>query len=163
MNLSRLTGLKNNRNLGSFLGSYKIILHCRYCKQRRNCYMVLINSSVGENEYVDTFTVMSVSFNKKTVDCFLHRCILIIYYRKNCNLKAFLLHILNLEQIRIGKNRIVDSKYLTVSCCLFKNISVRSKIHCCRCDNLLSESINRRIRNLCKKLLKIVKQRNSLS
>ena len=46
---------------------------------------------------------------------------------------------------------------------ILKDISISSQIHCSRCNYLLSKCIDRRIRNLCKELFKIIKQRNRLS
>ena len=96
MYLSWLGRLNDQCHTRSFLGSYQVLLHCRYRQQRRNRYMVLIHATVGKNDDVDTLTVCTVNLYIQTVNGTFQTGILIINDWNDFYLKALTLHVLDL-------------------------------------------------------------------
>ena len=163
MYLSWLTWLKNKRKWCSLLCLYKILLQCRNCKQWRDCNMVLIHTSVWEDDHISSVPVCTVSFYIKSVYCFLKTCILIIYNRNDFYLKPISLDVFDLHKVSVCKDRVVYLKNAAVFRFFLKYVACITDVKCCRCYNFLTDRINRRICNLCKTLFKVVKQRLSVS
>ena len=121
--------------------------------------MVLIHATIGENQDVCSVTVCTVCLYKQTVNGFLQTCVFIINNRNNSNFEAFFFHMFDFQKVCICQNRIFDLQYLTVFRLFLQNVSIFTNINCCGCDNLLTDSIDWRVCNLCKQLFEIVKQR----
>lgn len=131
----------------------------RYSQQRRDSKVVLVNASVGEDKNVRTLAERLVSLDIKSVYGLFKPCVLIIKYRDNGYLKAWDVHILDLEDIRRCKDRIVYLHNLAIFRLLFKNVSVLAYINSSRCNDLFSDSVDRRICYLRKELLEVIEQR----
>ncbi len=121
--------------------------------------MVLIYAPVGKHQDIRPVLVRFIHLHKKPVDGAFQRCALIICNRHDRHLKAVFFHLLNLQHVCVGEDRVIDFQHLAVFRLFLQNISVLPHIDRRTCDNLLPDGINRRISNLCEKLLKIVKQR----
>ncbi|CCY32556.1 unknown [Ruminococcus sp. CAG:60] len=68
------------------------------------------------------------------------------------------MHFLNLEHIRIGKNRVIDLQYLAVLRNLLQKVSVFSNVNAGAGYDFLTDGIDWRVGYLCKKLFKVVKK-----
>ena len=121
--------------------------------------MILINSSVGENQYIGTILVRLIHLHKQPVNGSVQTGAFIIRDRHHCYLEAVHLHVFDLQHICIGQNRIVNLQYLAVFRLLLQQVSVFSHIYGGAGDNFFTNSVNRRICHLCKQLFEIVKQR----
>ena len=62
---------------------------------------------VRENNY-SLNGLMGVNFYKKTVNCTVKRCTLIIGNRNNSHFKSFYIHVFDFQHICVGQNRVVD-------------------------------------------------------
>ena len=63
--------------------------------------MILINSTVRENQDVCAISVCTVGFHKQTIDCFFKACILIVNNRDHFYFKSRYFHGFDLHQIRV--------------------------------------------------------------
>ena len=63
------------------------------------------------------------------------------------------------QKVCICQDWIFDFQYLTVFRLFLQDVSIFTNIYCCRCDNLLTDSIDWWICYLRKQLFEIVKQR----
>ena len=159
MNLSGLAGLQNQCHSGPLLCAHKVLVQRRNRKQRRDRHMVLVHTPVGEDQHIDTIAVCTVHLYKESVDRPLKAGILIIGNGNDLHLEALRLHILDLQQIRVGQDRIVDPEHITVLRCLLQDIALGPDIDGCRCDNLLADRVDGRVRYLRKELLEIMEER----
>ena len=157
MNLSWFSGFQNDCKGSAFFRFYKMLMYCGNSQQWRNRHMIFVYSTVWKYKDVCTITICFINFNKKTIDCSLKLCTLIIKGRNNCNFKAFVIHGFDLEHICICKDRMHDLQYMTVLWLLYKKVSVFTNIHTGRGYDFLTDSIDRRVGYLCKKLFKIIK------
>ena len=121
--------------------------------------MVLIHAPVGEDQHIDAVSVSAVHLYKESVDCPLKARVLIIGNGNDLHLEALRLHILDLQQIRVRQDRIVDPEHITVLRGLLQDISLGSDIDGRRCDDLLTDRVDGRVRYLRKELLEIMDQR----
>ena len=159
MNLTWFPTFQDHGYCCSLLGLDQMLLHSGNSQQRRDCNMVLIHTSVGENQNVGTVTVGTVCLNKQTVNGFLQTCVFIINDRNNANFESFFFHMLDFQKVCICQDRIFNFQYLTVFRLFFQNISILTDVNRCRCNNFLTDSIDWRVCNLCKQLFEVIKQR----
>ena len=122
--------------------------------------MVLVHAPVGEDKNVRAVAIRSVAIYKEPVKRLFERSIFIIEQRYCLRLKSLFLHVPDFHQVNTGENRVVDFEHTTVLRLLNKQITVRTNIHRCVRDNFLSESVDRRVGNLSKQLLEVVKKRS---
>ena len=162
MDFSGLSGFQDNGEGSALLCFYKVLVHCRHGQQRRDRHMILVNPSVGKNKNIRSFPEGFVDLYKKPVDSSFQFGALIIQSGNHRHLEAVLLHVLDFQHIRIGQNRMNNFQDLTVFRLLNKKVSVLSRIDAGRGNDFFTDGINRRIRYLCEKLLKIIKQRAML-
>ena len=120
--------------------------------------MVVIYFTVGKDQDICTISVCTVSLNKESVYCLFQTCVLIIYDRNRSYLKSLYLHITDLHEIGIGKDRIVDAENFTVLRLLFEKVSGRSDIYRCRSNHFLTNGIDWWVCYLCEQLLEVVEQ-----
>ena len=121
--------------------------------------MVFIHAPVGKNHNVGALSVNLIHLYKQPLHGPRKLGGFIVSGRNHCHLKAFLLHIFDFQQIGVCENRVIDFQYLTVFRYLLQQISVLAYIHGGTGDNFLTDSVNRRIGDLCKKLFKVIEQR----
>ena len=76
--------------------------------------MVLIHAAVRQDDDISTLSVRTICLYIEVIDGFFQRCILIICDRDSLNLKSLHIHILDLEQVCIGQDRIVNPKHLRI-------------------------------------------------
>ena len=100
-----------------------------------------------------------VCLQTEIIQCLLQGSVLIISNRKNLAFETVLIHIFNLQKIRVVENRVMNLQYLAVLSLLLQKVSVLSNINAGGGYDLLTDRIDRRIGYLCKHLLKIIKQR----
>ena len=159
MHLARLAGFQNDRKRCSLLRLYKILMHRRYRKQRRDRHMVLIHAAVSQHKNVRAVAVRLVNLHEQTLNRTLDAGALIICDRHLRHLKAIHLHMLDLQHIGICEDRVIHLQYLAVFRRLLQKIAVLTDINGCRGDNFLADRVDRRICYLREQLLKVVKQR----
>ena len=160
MNLSRLCAFKNHSNRSSLLCGNEMLLKSCNSKKRRNRSVIFINFPVGENKNIRSLTISLVSVNKKTFYSFFKGCSNIICYRNNGSFKSLNVHALDLEHISSGKDRIFYFQNTAVIRSFFKNVSVLADINARIGNDLLTDSIERRVCYLSKKLAEIIEKRN---
>ena len=69
------------------------------------------------------------------------------------------LHVLDLEHVCFGKDRIFNLENLTVVCSFFKNVAVTSAIYACVSNYFLANSIERRVCYLSEELTEVIEKR----
>ena len=148
MYLSGFPGFQDQGNRGLFLSYNQMSVQGRYRQQGRDRHVILIHASVREDHNIHPISVGTVDFNEQSVNCALQTRIFIIGNGDHFYLKAICLHALDLHQIRVGKDRIVNRKHITVLRNFLQNIAVCTNINRCGGYNLLTDGINRRIGNL---------------
>ena len=159
VDLTRLTTLQDHSHCSSLFRLDQMLLHCGNCQQRRDCHMVLIHATVGQDQNVCAVTVCTVCLYKQTVNGFLQTCVFIINDRNDSNFKAFSFHMFDLQKVCVCQDRVFNFQYLTVFRLFFQNISILTDVNRCRCNNFLTDSIDWRVCNLCKQLFEVIKQR----
>ena len=102
-----LAGFQNQSHAGAFFRFDKMLVQCGYGQQGRNCHMVFVHPSVGEDQNVGAFPVYPVRFHKQTLNRPLQLRIFIIGNGNNRRFEAVFLHTFYFHQIRIGQNRII--------------------------------------------------------
>ena len=70
--------------------------------------MVFIDTAVGEDQDIGSCPVCTVDFDEQAVHRTVKRCALVVGDRNSHCLEAFDFHILDLQHIGIGQDRIVD-------------------------------------------------------
>ena len=95
---------------------------------------------------------------EKIIKCFFKRCIFVVQKRYDGCFKSRTVQVLELEHINAGQNRIVYLKDGTVRAFRLKHISVRTDVHGGVGNDFFTERVNRRICNLCKKLLEVIEK-----
>ena len=157
--LSGFTGFQDQCDSGSLLGAYQILVQGGYCQQGRNGHMVLVHTSVGQNQDIHTVSVSSVHFHEQTVNGTLKACVLIIYNRYDFYLEAVYLHVLDLQQIGVGQDRVIHLQNVTILRGLFQNITLSTDVYGGRGHDLLTDGIDGRVGHLSEQLLEIMEQR----
>ena len=159
MHLPRLTGLQNNCHSGSLFRAHKVLMQGGNGKQRRNRHMVLVHASVREDQHIDAVPVRSVHLHKEPVDRLLQTGIFIVDDGDHFHAEAVLLHVLDLQKIRVGQDRIVDLQHIAVLRHFLQHVSLPSHIDGGRGHDLLPYGVNGRVGHLGKQLLEIMEQR----
>ena len=108
VHLARLAGLQNNRKRSSLFRFYQMLMNRRYSQEGWNRHMVLIDTAVRENQDVGSCPVCTVNLDEKAVHRTVKRCALVVGDRNGHCLEAFDFHVLDLQHIGIGQDRIVD-------------------------------------------------------
>ena len=108
VHLARLAGLQNNRKRSSLFRFYQMLMNRRYSQEGWNRHMVLIDAAVRENQDVGSCPVCTVNLDEKAVHRTVKRCALVVGDRNGHCLEAFDFHVLDLQHIGIGQDRIVD-------------------------------------------------------
>ena len=130
-----------------------MLLYCGNCEQWRDCNVVLIDASVWEDDDVGALCTCSVDSDQELVQSLLERSVLIVKNRYCSCLEAGLIQRLDLNQVNAREDRIVNFQYSAVAALLFKEVTVRTDIYCRIRNDLFSDGIDRRVCNLCEKLL----------
>ena len=78
-----------------------MIVHCGNSKQRRNCHMVLIHASVGQDQNIGTVTISSVHLHEQMLQCSIQRGRLVIQGGYLLHLHSLFLQTLDLQEIQI--------------------------------------------------------------
>ena len=85
-----------------------MLMNRRYSQEGWNRHMVLIDAAVRENQDVGSCPVCAVNLDEKAVHRTVKRCALVVGDRNSHCLEAFDFHVLDLQHIGIGQDRIVD-------------------------------------------------------
>ena len=158
MHFPWLPGFQDHSHRSSFFRADQMLLQAGDCQQGRDCHMVLIHFPVREDQNIGSLPDRPVDFNKQIFHRLFQTGILIIGNRNLCHLKTFHLHILDLQNIRIGQDGVMHLQHLTIFFFLLQKVSVFPYINRCRCHYFLTDRINRRVRHLGKPLFKIAEQ-----
>ncbi len=121
-----------------------------------------IHSSVGKDQDIGSVSVCTIRLNKQTIYGFLKTCILIINNRNvsTLNPSTFILLIfIRSVFVRIGLLILSTLQFSGFSSKRFPSVPIYRR----RCYNLLTDGIDWRVGYLCKQLLKIIKQRLTVS
>ena len=159
MDIARLAGLDDQRDSRSLLRADQVLLNRRYGKKRRNRHMVLIDSAVRQNDDVISLCVRSVDADLQLLESLLKRCILIVQDRNDLRPKSRLIKGLDLQKVHACKDRVVDLHDAAVRALLLEKVSVGADVDGRICDNLLTERVDRRVRDLREQLLEVIEQR----
>ena len=108
VNLPGFPGFQYKGHTRPFLCPYKILVQCRYGKQRRNRHMILVHAPVGQYDNIHTVPISSVHFHKQPFHSPLQTRIFIVENGNLSDTESFRLHIFDLQKICIRQNRIVD-------------------------------------------------------
>ena len=119
MDFSWLCRLQNDRHGRTLFRPHEIMVHCRNRQKRRNRHMVFVHAPVCQNQDCSPVLIGTVHFNKKTVQRLFHRHVLKTDDGNFRRAESRFFHVLDLQKIRVGKNRIVDFQNLTVFRLLF--------------------------------------------
>ena len=163
MHLSRLPALQDHGDRRPLLCAHQVLLESGHCQKRRDRHMVLIHIPVCQDQDVGSLADHSVDLDEQVFDRFLKTCILIVCDRDLSDLEPVHIHILDLQKVCVRQDRIVHPEHLTVLFLLLKKVSVFPDIDRGRCHDLLTDRVDRRIRNLREQLLKISEQRLAFS
>ncbi len=159
MHFPGLSGFQNQRHPGPLLRPHQVLVQSRNRQQGRNGHMVFIHPPVRKDQDIHTVPVRPVHFHEQPFNGALQACIFIISNGNHFHPEAFLLHILDFQQIRVCQNRIVHPKHIAVPGIFLQNIALRTDVHGGGSHYLLPNGIDGRIGHLGKKLLKIMEQR----
>ena len=159
MHFSRLAALKDHCDRSSLLRAYKMLLKPGHGQKGRDRHMILIHITVCQNQDIRAFADYSVHLDEEILDGFFKACVLIIGNRNFRHLESFHFHIFDFQEVCIRKNRVVYPEHLTVLFLFLKQVPVFSDIDHCGSYDLLTDRVDRRVRNLGEKLFKITKQR----
>ena len=110
--------------------------------------MILIYIPVCQDQDIRSLTDDSVYFDEQIFNGFFQARILIISDRDLCNFESVHIHVLDLQKIGIGQNRVIYPEHLTIFFFLLQQVSVFSNVDRSGCNNLLTDRINWRVRNL---------------
>ena len=97
MYLPGFAGLQNQCHTGSLLRAHQVLVQGGHRQQGRNGHMVLIHTSVGQNQNVHSVPVGTVHLHKEPVNSALQTGVLVVSNGNHLNLEALRLHILNLQ------------------------------------------------------------------
>ena len=132
-------------------------------QQRRDRHMVFVHAAVRKDD--DVFPVGSRAVNRD-IELFqrpLQRCILVKQERHRLHMEPRLIECLDLHQINLCQNRIIDFEHSAVAALFLQQITVGTDVNRRIGDDFLAKRINRRVCNLCEKLLEIIEQQLMLS
>ncbi len=129
MHLARLAGFQHDGKRRSLLRLDQILMHSRHGKQRRNRHMVFIHAAVCQHKNIYTITVRLVDLHKQPLNRTLDAGTLIISNRNLRYLKAFHLHMLDLQHIGVCQNRVIHLQHLTVFRRFLQKVSVFSDVN----------------------------------
>ena len=163
MYLSWLAALQDHGNGCPLLRPHQMLLESGHCQERRDSHMVLVHIPVCQDQDVRALADHPVNLDEQVLDRFLKACVLIICDRDLSNLEPVHIHILDLQKVRVCQDRIIHPEHLTVLFPLLEKVSVLSNIDRRGGDDLLTDRIDRRIRNLREKLFEISEQRLAFS
>ena len=121
--------------------------------------MILVDSSVREDQDIRAFVIGSVSRQEQPFYRLVKTGVLVVKNRDNGDLEAADFHVFELEDIGGGKDRVVNLENLAVRGLFLQDISRRTDINGGRGDDLLADSVDRRICYLREELLEVVEQR----
>ena len=110
--------------------------------------MVLINAPVRQDQDICAVSICPVCLHEQTVNGLLQTGVLIIGNRNLLYLEALHLHILDLQQIRVGEDGIVDLQHLAVLSHFFQEVAVLADISGGGSHHLLTDGINGRVGHL---------------
>ena len=158
MHVPGLAALQDQRDRCPLLRAHQMLLHRRDCQQCRDRYMVLIDASVRQDQDVISVRRGSVHCDVKLLEGMGQGRVLVIQQGNNPGAESFSVQGPDLDQIHACQDRIVDLQYPAVICFRFQKIAVRADVDCGIHDHLLTQRIDRRVRNLRKQLLEITVQ-----
>lgn len=121
--------------------------------------MVFVDTTVRENKNVAALFIGAVGVDKKGIQSVFQRRPFVIEHRDGFYMEALAIHMANLEHIHRSQNRVVDFEYRAVFGLFLQEVTARAKIGGGIGDNFLTNGVNRRVGDLSKHLLKIVKER----
>ena len=156
--LSWLSALQDHSHRCSFLCTHQMLLQAGDSQKRRDRHMVFIHLPVRQDQNVCPFPDCPVCFDKYILDRLLQAGIFIVCDRNLGDLEAFHIHFFDLQQIRIGKNRVVYPQHFTVFFPFLQQVSVPTYINRSRSYDLLADRVDGRICNLGKQLFKVAEQ-----
>ena len=159
MYLPGFAGFQDQGHCGAFSGIHQMLMNGCHCQQGRDRHMVLVYAAVRQDQDIGSLAVGFVHFHEKMLKDSFHRGTFVKQCGDLCHMKTFLVHILDLQKIQVGKDRIIDLQHMAVFRLFFQQISVLSYIDSPGSHDLLPLCIDRRIGHLGKKLLEIIKQR----
>ena len=159
MHLSGLRRLQYHRHTGTLFRLHQMLIQRRYRQQGRDRHMVLIHAPVRQDQNVHAFPELPVRLHKEPVYRLFQTGVLIINDRHNTHLKPLVVHIFDLQNIRIGQDRILHLQHRTVIRLFLQQISILTDIDRGGSHNFLTDRIDRRICHLGKQLFKRIKQR----
>ena len=158
VHVSGLSALQNQRDGGSLLRAYQMLLHAGDCKERRDRDMVLVHASVRQDQDVVSLSRRPVHRDIELFQGMGQRCVLVVQQGNDPGAEALPVQGPDLDQIHPGQDRVVDLQDPAVVRLLFQKIAVRSDIHGGIHDHLLAQGVDGRIRHLGKQLLEITVQ-----
>ena len=162
MHFPGLSGFQDHGQRSPFFRFYQMLVNGRNRKKRRHGNTVLIHSTVCQDQDIGSVTVSLIHFYKETLNGTFQLGAFIISDGNLRHTEAFHMHMLDLQHVRIGQDRVIHLQNLTVFRLLFQKVAVFSHINGGTGDDLLTDRIDWRVGNLCKKLFEIIKKRTVL-
>ena len=154
---------QNEGQRGALLGADEVLGHCGHRQQTGDGHMVLVDVAVGQDDDVCPVLVGAVHFEEDAVDGLFEAGILIVVDGNGRDLEARHVHVLDLEQICGGQDRVVDLEHLAVFGLVLQQVAVGTHIDAGRGDDLLADGVDGGVRHLCEPLLEVVEQRRVLA
>ena len=120
MHFPRFSGLQDQGDCGTLLGTNQMLFHRRNSQKGRHGNMVLIDATIRQNDDIVSTLKSTVHLNIELLQSMLQRGILVIEDRNGCRTESRLIKRTNLQNINTGQNRMVDLKYSAVLAGLFE-------------------------------------------
>ncbi len=158
MHISGLTGFQNNGDLGSLLRPDEVLLHRGHRQKRRHRNVVLVHAAVREDDDVLSLCRRAVHCDVQLLQRALQRRVLVIQERDGLRMEPGLIQRTDLHEIHSGQDRMIDLQHTAVLRLFIQKIAVGSDVDRRVRDHLLTEGVNRRVRDLREQLLEIIEQ-----
>ena len=162
MHLPRLTRFQNDRHFRARPLTDQMMMHPRASQQRRNGNLFVIGPAIRKNKDAVAVRNSLVDLEKKSihglVQAFRTICLL-EQDRQNNGLEMRLIDMSDFLKFGIGQDRPGQAKTARMLRCLGEDIGFRPQVNILGHDHFLADRVDRRIRDLGKKLMKIIVQK----
>ena len=162
MYFTRLCSFDDQRNCSILSGTYQIGFQCSHCQQRRDRQVVVIDTTVGQNQNRCTLGVCFLCLLIQVFNGIMERNVLGIQHGNVCGFQSVNVHAADLHHVQIGENRVVDFQYTAVPFVFFQNVAGYAQINGGIGDDRFPNGVDRRVGDLCEHLLEVIKQRRIL-
>ena len=159
VDFSRFPGFQDDTYVRADLGGDEVIVEAGRRQERRDGHVFLVHAAVRKDDDVRPFGYGFAGFHEKISQCLLHGAAAAGYgveKREHHGLELFRLQIFDEFHFLIGEERAVDRERRRAFLIGVHDVCHISDAHRRRGDDLLTDAVNRRIRDLGEVLLEII-------